>query len=69
MSELTKKKLFHLWFLCSFAYFVIILFYFCFGWQLFVANQDKPADVVNILIANKSKLLRLFSAFKVDGGG
>ncbi|KAM7492756.1 hypothetical protein LguiA_035677 [Lonicera macranthoides] len=35
--------------------------------KLFVANQDKPADIVNILVANRSKLIRLFSAFTVDG--
>ncbi|KAM7495622.1 hypothetical protein LguiB_030231 [Lonicera macranthoides] len=35
--------------------------------RLFVANQDKPADIVNILVANRSKLIRLFSAFTVDG--
>lgn len=36
--------------------------------QLFAANQNKPADIVSILVANKSKLLRLFADFKTDKG-
>lgn len=36
--------------------------------QLFAANQNKPPDIVNILVANKSKLLRLFADFKTDKG-
>lgn len=36
--------------------------------QLFVANQNKPADIVGVLVANRSKLLRLFAAFKLDKG-
>ncbi|XP_062013611.1 putative MO25-like protein At5g47540 [Rosa rugosa] len=34
--------------------------------KLFAANQNKPADIVGILVANKSKLLRLFADFKID---
>ncbi|CAH9130771.1 unnamed protein product [Cuscuta epithymum] len=34
--------------------------------KLFAANQNKPPDIVGILVANKSKLLRLFSDFKTD---
>ncbi|XP_047331463.1 putative MO25-like protein At5g47540 [Impatiens glandulifera] len=34
--------------------------------KLFAANQHKPLDIVNILIANRSKLLRLFADFKTD---
>ncbi|KAM1108733.1 hypothetical protein ACFX13_005439 [Malus domestica] len=34
--------------------------------QLFAANQNKPADIVSILVANRSKLLRLFADFKID---
>ncbi|XP_051134003.1 putative MO25-like protein At5g47540 [Andrographis paniculata] len=34
--------------------------------KLFVANQNKPPDIVSILITNKSKLLRLFADFKSD---
>lgn len=34
--------------------------------KLFAANQNKPADIVGILVANKSKLLRLFADFKPD---
>ncbi|CAK7323268.1 unnamed protein product [Dovyalis caffra] len=34
--------------------------------KLFAANQNKPPDIVSILIANKSKLLRLFADFKTD---
>ncbi|KAG5395110.1 hypothetical protein IGI04_025073 [Brassica rapa subsp. trilocularis] len=34
--------------------------------QLFVANQNKPADIVNILVANRSKLLRLLADLKPD---
>lgn len=36
--------------------------------QLFVANQNKPADIVNILVANRSKLLRLLADLKPDKG-
>ncbi|XP_048490513.1 putative MO25-like protein At5g47540 isoform X2 [Beta vulgaris subsp. vulgaris] len=34
--------------------------------KLFAANQNKPADIVNILVANKSKLLRLLGDLKTD---
>ncbi|KAL6570820.1 hypothetical protein OROGR_000370 [Orobanche gracilis] len=34
--------------------------------KLFVANQNKPADIVNILFANRSKLLRFFEDFNMD---
>ncbi|KAL3636997.1 hypothetical protein CASFOL_019296 [Castilleja foliolosa] len=34
--------------------------------KLFVANQNKPADIVNILCANRSKLLRFFQEFNMD---
>ncbi|KAF3790701.1 putative MO25-like protein [Nymphaea thermarum] len=34
--------------------------------RVFVANQNKPADIVNILITNRDKLLRFFSDFKPD---
>ncbi|KAI6704650.1 hypothetical protein NL676_007612 [Syzygium grande] len=34
--------------------------------KLFAANQNKPPDIVGILIANRSKLLRLFADFKFD---
>ncbi|TQD70004.1 hypothetical protein C1H46_044465 [Malus baccata] len=34
--------------------------------KLFAANQNKPADIVSILVANRSKLLRLFADFKID---
>lgn len=34
--------------------------------KLFAANQNKPPDIVSILIANRSKLLRLFADFKLD---
>ncbi|XP_074271969.1 putative MO25-like protein At5g47540 [Silene latifolia] len=34
--------------------------------KLFVANQNKPADIANILVANKSKLLRLLGDLKTD---
>ncbi|XP_057975395.1 putative MO25-like protein At5g47540 isoform X2 [Malania oleifera] len=34
--------------------------------KLFAANQNKPPDIVGILIANRSKLLRLFGGFKID---
>ncbi|CAN6459933.1 unnamed protein product [Victoria cruziana] len=36
--------------------------------KVFVANQNKPADIVNILITNRDKLLRFFSDFKPDKG-
>ena len=34
--------------------------------KLFAANQNKPPDIVSILVANKSKLLRLFADFKTE---
>ncbi|XP_057861390.1 putative MO25-like protein At5g47540 isoform X2 [Cryptomeria japonica] len=34
--------------------------------KVFVANQNKPPEIVSILIANRSKLLRFFSDFKTD---
>jgi len=36
--------------------------------QLFAANQNKPPDIISILVANRSKLLRLFADFKTDKG-
>ena len=41
---------------------------FLFSNQLFAANQNKPADIANILVANKSKLLRLLGDLKTDKG-
>ncbi|KAK4386743.1 putative MO25-like protein [Sesamum angolense] len=34
--------------------------------KLFAANQNKPADIVGILVTNRSKLLRLFADFKTE---
>ncbi|KAK4491764.1 hypothetical protein RD792_002539, partial [Penstemon davidsonii] len=34
--------------------------------KLFVANQNKPSDIINILCANRSKLLRFFDGFNMD---
>ncbi|KAK1297034.1 putative MO25-like protein [Acorus calamus] len=34
--------------------------------QLFVANLNKPPEIVSILVKNKDKLLRLFRDFKPD---
>ncbi|XP_052182138.1 putative MO25-like protein At5g47540 isoform X1 [Diospyros lotus] len=34
--------------------------------KLFVANQQKPPDIISILVANRSKLLRLFADFKTE---
>ncbi|GFQ00022.1 putative mo25-like protein at5g47540 [Phtheirospermum japonicum] len=34
--------------------------------KLFAANQNKPPDIVSILLTNKSKLLRLFADFKTE---
>ncbi|KAK6917839.1 Mo25-like [Dillenia turbinata] len=34
--------------------------------KLFAANQNKPADIISILVANRSKLLCLFADFKTD---
>ncbi|XP_059307133.1 putative MO25-like protein At5g47540 isoform X2 [Lycium ferocissimum] len=34
--------------------------------KLFAANHNKPPDIVSILVANRSKLLRLFADFKTD---
>lgn len=33
-----------------------------------MANQNKPSDIINILVANRSKLLRFFGGFKIDRG-
>ncbi|KAJ4730167.1 putative Calcium-binding protein [Melia azedarach] len=34
--------------------------------KLFVANQNKPPEIIGVLVTNKSKLLRFFSDFNVD---
>lgn len=34
--------------------------------KLFAANKNKPPEIVNILVANRNKLLRFLSAFKLD---
>ncbi|CAI9303974.1 unnamed protein product [Lactuca saligna] len=34
--------------------------------KLFPANQNKPPEIVNVLIANRSKLIRFFSDFTFD---
>ncbi|XP_050220576.1 putative MO25-like protein At5g47540 [Mercurialis annua] len=34
--------------------------------KLFAANQNKPPEIVSILVANRSKLLRLLAEFKLD---
>ena len=34
--------------------------------KLFAANQNKPADIISILVANKSKILRLLEDFKLE---
>ncbi|KAK1268492.1 putative MO25-like protein [Acorus gramineus] len=34
--------------------------------KLFVANQNKPPEIIGILVTNKDKLLRLFQDFKPD---
>ncbi|XP_042479263.1 putative MO25-like protein At5g47540 [Macadamia integrifolia] len=34
--------------------------------KLFAANQNKPPEIISILLANRNKLLRFFSDFKMD---
>ncbi|KAJ4725202.1 Mo25 family protein [Melia azedarach] len=34
--------------------------------KLFVANENKPPEVMNVLIANQTKLLHFLAAFKLD---
>ncbi|EXC34920.1 hypothetical protein L484_020037 [Morus notabilis] len=34
--------------------------------KLFVGNQNKPAEIINVLVTNKSKLLRFFEDFNFD---
>ncbi|KAK6259561.1 Mo25-like - like 1 [Theobroma cacao] len=34
--------------------------------KLFVANQNKPPEIISILVTNRSKLLRFFSEFNID---
>lgn len=34
--------------------------------KVFVANENKPPEIVNILVANRSKFLRFFSDFKSE---
>ncbi|CAK9209634.1 unnamed protein product [Sphagnum troendelagicum] len=34
--------------------------------KVFVANESKPLEIVSILLANRTKLLRFFSEFKTD---
>ncbi|XAR56759.1 hypothetical protein NMG60_11037346 [Bertholletia excelsa] len=36
--------------------------------KLFAANQKKPPEIVSVLVANKSKLLRFFSGLTLDKG-
>ncbi|XVE72507.1 hypothetical protein DITRI_Ditri11bG0044900 [Diplodiscus trichospermus] len=34
--------------------------------KLFVANQNKPPEIISILVSNRSKLLRFFGEFNID---
>ncbi|CAM8954464.1 unnamed protein product [Rhodiola kirilowii] len=34
--------------------------------QLFLVNQNKPPEVVTILVTNRSKLIRFFNDFNID---
>ncbi|GAV74599.1 Mo25 domain-containing protein [Cephalotus follicularis] len=34
--------------------------------KLFVANQNKPVEIINVLITNRTKLLRFLGDFKID---
>ncbi|KAH7533452.1 hypothetical protein FEM48_Zijuj04G0132000 [Ziziphus jujuba var. spinosa] len=34
--------------------------------KLFVANQNKPPEIINVLVTNRSKFLRFFRDFNVD---
>ncbi|KAK8635695.1 hypothetical protein V6N13_004420 [Hibiscus sabdariffa] len=34
--------------------------------RLFVANQNKPPDIISVLVTNRSKLLRFFGEFNMD---
>ncbi|XWS36708.1 hypothetical protein CRYUN_Cryun20dG0108900 [Craigia yunnanensis] len=34
--------------------------------KLFVANQNKPPEIISILVTNRSKLLRFFGAFNIE---
>ncbi|KAG6386872.1 hypothetical protein SASPL_152049 [Salvia splendens] len=34
--------------------------------KLFAANQNKPTDIINILVANRTKLLRLIADINSD---
>ncbi|KAG5551018.1 hypothetical protein RHGRI_009448 [Rhododendron griersonianum] len=36
--------------------------------KLFAANKNKPPGIANIFVANRSKILRFFSDFKIDRG-
>ncbi|PHT59466.1 hypothetical protein CQW23_01829, partial [Capsicum baccatum] len=36
------------------------------AFKLFVANRNKPTDIINIIMVNRSKLLHFFASFKVD---
>lgn len=36
--------------------------------QLFVANTSKPQEVINILVANRTKLLRFLGDFTTEKG-
>lgn len=49
-------------------YLICIITWYVANLQLFAANQNKPADIISILVANRSKLLRLFADFKTDKG-
>ncbi|XP_021910333.1 putative MO25-like protein At5g47540 [Carica papaya] len=34
--------------------------------KLFVANQNKPPEIINVLVTNRSKILRFLGDFKID---
>lgn len=53
---------------CLFSRTPLVILFVSEFLQLFAANQNKPPDIVSILVANKSKLLRLFADFKTEKG-
>ncbi|GJM88248.1 hypothetical protein PR202_ga04288 [Eleusine coracana subsp. coracana] len=48
------------------AFHVFKHIYVCYHYQLFAANQNKPPEIVAILSANKSKILRFLADFTLD---
>lgn len=64
-SNFSEQTIYHVLFF-KYIYWFLVSSYLC---QLFAANKNKPPGIANIFVANRSKILRFFSDFKIDRGG